>query len=205
MIWAVILAAGESRRMGRPKLILPYGERTIIETVVRNAVSSRVDRTLVVLGANRQEIEEKIAGFDVDRVVNAGYREGMFSSVKCGLSALPGSARAAVFMLADQPDVRALAVDALVDAYLREGKGIVIPVFKGKRGHPLLVDLKYRRRVETLSPEVGLRGLLRENPEDILEVSVPSSAVLDDIDYPEDYKRARRRSRPRKPPRPSRV
>lgn len=198
MIWAVILAAGESRRMGRPKLVLPYGEGTIIETVVRNALSSRADRTVVVLGANRKEIVEKIAGFDVDRVVNARYREGMFTSVQRGLSALPASVRAAVFMLADQPDVPALAVDSLIEAYLREGRGIVLPVFRGKRGHPLLIDLKYRRRLETLSPEVGLRGLIMENPGDILEVSVPSAAVLDDIDYPDDYRRARRRvNRPR--------
>jgi molybdenum cofactor cytidylyltransferase len=198
VIWAVILAAGESRRMGRPKLVLPYGEGTIIETVVRNALSSRADRTVVVLGANRKEIVEKIAGFDVDRVVNARYREGMFTSVQRGLSALPASVRAAVFMLADQPDVPALAVDSLIEAYLREGRGIVLPVFRGKRGHPLLIDLKYRRRLETLSPEVGLRGLIMENPGDILEVSVPSAAVLDDIDYPDDYRRARRRvNRPR--------
>lgn len=198
MIWAVILAAGESRRMGRPKLVLPYGEGTIIETVVRNALSSRADRTVVVLGANRKEIVEKIAGFDVDRVVNARYREGMFTSVQRGLSALPASVRAAVFMLADQPDVPALAVDSLIEAYLREGRGIVLPVFRGKRGHPLLIDLKYRRRLETLSPEVGLRGLIMENPGDILEVYVPSAAVLDDIDYPDDYRRARRRvNRPR--------
>jgi molybdenum cofactor cytidylyltransferase len=203
VIWAVILAAGESRRMGRPKLVLPYGEGTIIETVVRNALSSRADRTVVVLGANRKEIVEKITGFDVDRVVNARYREGMFTSVQRGLSALPASVRAAVFMLADQPDVPALAVDSLIEAYLREGRGIVLPVFRGKRGHPLLIDLKYRRRLETLSPEVGLRGLIMENPGDILEVSVPSAAVLDDIDYPDDYRRVRRRVGRPKPRGPS--
>jgi len=200
VIWAVILAAGESRRMGRPKLVLPYGDETIIGTVVRSAVSSRADGTVVVLGANRREIEEKITGFDVKRVVNTRYKEGMFSSVRRGLSALPASARAAVFILADQPDIRSSIIDSIIEAYGREKKGIVLPVYRGKRGHPLLIDLKYRRQIDALSPEVGLRGLLKEHPEDILEVRVSSPGVLKDIDDPDDYSRARGSMRRQKRP-----
>lgn len=200
MIWAVVLAAGESRRMGQPKLLLPYGNGTIIEMVVRNVASSRADRAVIVLGGNRREIEQKIRTVAMKRVVNRRYKEGMFSSIRRGLSALPASAGAAVFVLADQPDVPTSVIDLLIEAYRREKKGIVLPIFRKKRGHPLLLDLKYRREIEALSPDIGLRGLLRKHPDDILEVRVSSPAVLKDIDDPDDYGRSlraiRRQARP---------
>ncbi len=200
MIWAIVLAAGESRRMGRPKLLLPYGVRTIIETVVQNVVSSRADRVVVVLGGSGREIEDKIKGFAVKKVTNRRYREGMLTSVQRGLSAVPTSARAALFVLADQPDVSFSLIDAVIEAYCQHGKGIVLPVYRKKRGHPLLIDLKYRREIEALSPDIGLRALLREHPDDIIEVQVPSPAVLKDIDDPDDYGRALRTIRGRSRP-----
>lgn len=195
MIWAVVLAAGESRRMGRAKLLLPYGASTIIETVVGNVVSSRADRAVVVLGEYRKDIEAKVRNFAVKRVVNEKYREGMLSSVWRGLAAVPASARAALFVLADQPGVPVRVIDSLIDAYQRDRKGIVLPVCRKKRGHPLLIDLKYRREIEALPSDLGLRGLLRKHPEDILEVPAPDLAVLVDIDTPEEYGRALERSR----------
>ena len=197
MIWAIVLAAGESRRMGRPKLLLPYGDRTIIETVVGNVVLSRADRVVVVLGGCGREIEDKIRGFAVKKVTNRKYKEGMLTSVQRGLSAVPSSARAAFFVLADQPDVSSSLIDVVIEAYRREEKGIVLPVYRRKRGHPLLIDLKYRREIEALSPDIGLRGLLRKHPDDILEVRVSSPAVLKDIDDPDDYGRALRTIRGR--------
>jgi molybdenum cofactor cytidylyltransferase len=191
VIWAVILAAGESRRMGQPKLLLPYGEETMIETVVRTVASSCVDGTLVVLGARRREIEEKIRGFSVKKAINREYRKGMFSSVLCGLNTLPKAARAAVLVLADQPGIPAGVIDSLIESFLLGHKGLVVPVYRKKRGHPLLLDLKYRREVEALPPEAGLRGLLRRHPEDILEVRVSSPEILRDIDSPGDYRKSR--------------
>jgi molybdenum cofactor cytidylyltransferase len=198
MIWAVVLAAGESQRMGRPKLLLAYRESTIIETVLRNVVSSKVDGTVVVLGGAGREIAEKIRRFPVAQVVNRAFRKGMLSSVRRGLSALPSSARAALFVLADQPDISSMVIDSIIEAYRCGGKGIVLPVFGKKRGHPLLVDLKYRPAIDSLSPEIGLRGLVHAHGEDILEVRISSPAVLEDIDRPEDYERARRASRRRR-------
>lgn len=191
MIWAVVLAAGESRRMGQPKLLMPYGEKTIIETVVRSVVASKVDGTVVVIGARREEMEEKLRHIAAKRVFNRDYRSGMFSSVLCGLGALPRSARAAVLVLADQPGIPGEIIDSLIDSFCRERKGLVVPVYRKKRGHPLLLDLKYRREVEALPPDIGLRGLLRRHPEDILEVRVSSPEVLRDIDSPGDYRKAR--------------
>jgi molybdenum cofactor cytidylyltransferase len=189
MIWAMILAAGESRRMGQPKLLLPFGERTIIETVVEKVVSSKVDNTLVVLGSEREKVEKKIKTFPVETAFNADYPSGMLSSVLCGLRTLPEEAQAVVVVLGDQPSVSKEVIDKIVDAYQRTGKGIVLPVYKKERGHPVVIDLKYKDEIESLSPDIGLRGTVYSHPEDILEVEVDTPDILQDIDDEADYER----------------
>jgi molybdenum cofactor cytidylyltransferase len=189
MIWAMILAAGVSRRMGQPKLLLPFGKKTIIETIVDSVVSSKVEGTLVVLGSEREKIEEKIRNFPVRSAFNPDFRSGMLSSVLCGIKALPIETRAIVIVLGDQPSVSKQTIDRIVDEYQKTGKGIVLPVYKKERGHPVLIDMKYREEVESLSPDIGLRGTVYSHPEDILEVDVDTISVLQDIDDEEDYKR----------------
>lgn len=195
MIWAMILAAGESRRMGKVKLLLPYGQTTMIEAVVRNALLSRAEKTLVVLGANWQRIRTKISYLPVKTTVNTHFRKGMLSSVQWGVKRLPSSSRAVVVMLADQPAIPPGLVDSLIEAYEREEKGLVIPVYQKKRGHPLLIDLKYRKDISRLHPGIGLRELLKLYPEDILEVPVADLSILRDIDDASDYRREAGRKR----------
>jgi molybdenum cofactor cytidylyltransferase len=192
MIWAMVLAAGESRRMGRPKLLLPYGRTTIIETVIRRVVSSRVDKTLVVLGSRWRTIKKIIDHLPITTAVNPRYKQGMLSSVRRGIAALPRGCRAVVVALGDQPEIRTGVVNHLVRAYQRGKKGIIVPVYRGKRGHPFLLDLRYGKEIAALNPEVGLRELVRKHPEDILEVRMPDANILHDIDNPDDYKKAAR-------------
>ncbi len=189
MIWAMILAAGESKRMGKPKLLLPFGDKTIIETVVQAVVSSKVEQTLVILGSDREKIEEKIKNYHVKIVYNRDFRSGMLSSAQCGFKALPEETRAVLVILGDQPKISTTVINKLIDGYERAGKGIVLPVFKKERGHPVLIDVKYREEVENLSPEIGLRGTVYNHPEDILEVDVETPSIFQDIDYESDYKR----------------
>jgi len=187
MIWAVILAAGESKRMGRQKLLLPFGDVTVIEAVARTALDSRVDRALAVLGADREAVRAKLEPYGLEFAVNEDYGRGMLSSVQAGLSALPAEAEAAVVMLGDQPFLPARVVDAVVEAWRMSGKGIVLPAFRGRRGHPVLVGLEYRDEVLALDPAEGLRGLMRAHPEDIFEADVEDPNILRDLDVPEDY------------------
>ncbi len=114
----------------------------------------------------------------------------MLSSIQTGISALPRRCRAALIVLGDQPDLPTSVIDALISAWNGGRKGIIVPVFEGRRGHPLLLDLKYRREIDSLKPETGLRGLLAAHPDDIFAVDVPDGAVLADIDTPEDYRKA---------------
>lgn len=187
MIWAVILAAGESRRMGTQKLLLAFGETTVVGAVVGTALASRVDRVLVVLGADKDDVREEIEPLGINFVVNENFAEGMLSSVQAGFRALPADAEAAVVMLGDQPFLPARVVDAVVEAFRQSGKGIVVPAFQGRRGHPVLVDLKYRDAVLALDPTDGLRRLMHAHPEDIFEAEVEDANILRDMDVPEDY------------------
>ncbi len=195
MIWAVILAAGESKRMGEAKLLLPFGEKTIIETVLDNVVQSKVEKILVVLGSAREKTEQKIKNYSLKIAFNPNFRSGMLSSVHAGFQALPEYSQAALIVLGDQPSISTSVINELIDAYRRTGKGIVLPVYKGERGHPVLIDMKYRSEIENLSPDIGLRGTVYNHPEDILEVEVRSQSILRDIDYIEDYKKELKKKR----------
>ena len=187
MIWAVVLAAGESRRMGTQKLLLPFGGATVIEAVVRTALASPVDRVLAVLGADREAVRLKLGPCGIEFTVNEDFTRGMLSSVQTGFRALPADAEAAVVMLGDQPFLPARVVDAVVGAYRASGKGIVIPAFRGRRGHPVLVDMKFRAAVLALDPADGLHQLMRAHPGDVHEAEVEDADVLRDMDSPEDY------------------
>ncbi len=189
MIWAVILAAGESKRMGEAKLLLPFGEKTIIETVLDNVIQSKVEKILVVLGSAREKTEQKIKNYSLKIAFNPTFRSGMLSSVHAGFQALPENAQAALVVLGDQPSISTSVINELIDAYKRTRKGIILPVYKSERGHPVLIDMKYRSEVENLSPDIGLRGTVYNHPEDIMEVEVKSPSILMDIDYIEDYKK----------------
>ena len=189
MIWAVILAAGESKRMQEPKLLLPFGKRSIIEEVVAIAVSSKADRTLLVLGAFKDNILQKIRTKPVQTVVNNNYASGMLSSVQMGFNTLPEGTHAALVMLGDQPSVSTTVINRIIESYRKTQKGIVLPTFNGERGHPVLIDLKYREEINRLRPEVGLRGVVYGNPDDVCEVAIDSSSILRDIDTPQDYKK----------------
>jgi molybdenum cofactor cytidylyltransferase len=186
-IWAIVLAAGESRRMGSPKMILPYEGMTIIEKVLENVLASNVEKVVTVLGSHWEEIIKVIERFQVPHCYNSNFKDGMLSSVKCGFEFLPREFRAAMVFLGDQPMVETSVINKLIKAYNETGKGILVPVFQNKRGHPLMVDKKYRDEIINLDDPEGLKGLLLRHPVDLLEVNTENSSVLDDIDTREDY------------------
>ena len=188
MIWALVLAAGESIRMGRSKQLLPFANKTILETVIDHINQSTVDETLIVLGSNREKIEEVIKNLPVKSVYNPRFKEGMLTSVQKGFVSLPEEVEAVLVFLGDQPMIPSSVIDQIVSAYHSSEKGIILPVYGQKRGHPVLIDNKYRQELANLNPEIGLRELIHDHPEDILEVNLDSSSILEDIDTPEDYK-----------------
>lgn len=186
-ICAIILAAGESIRMGFPKMLLPYKGSTIIETAIENVLNSQVDVTVVVLGAFRDEIREVIGKKPVTCCFNEFYREGMLSSVKCGFRLLPCDPEAVLVFPGDQPLLKPEINDNLISSFRATGKGIIVPVHKNKRGHPLLISARYREDVLSLDPVEGLRSLAEKFPGDLLEIETDTMDILKDIDNQEDY------------------
>jgi molybdenum cofactor cytidylyltransferase len=189
VIWAVILAAGGSRRMGTQKMLLPFGDGTIVERVVRAALDASLQGIVVVLGADEARVREKLAPYPVTFAVNADWRRGMLSSVQTGFEALPEKATAVVVMLGDQPFVKAETVDELVAHHRENRKGIVLPVHGSRRGHPVLIDKKYGAEIVALGPEGTLREVVHAHAADVLEVEIDDPDILRDIDTPEDYGR----------------
>lgn len=186
-VWAIILAGGESKRMKRPKLLLPFRGKTVIETVVKNVIDSNVDKTMVILGAVVKPILRLISEFPVTHYYNDNYKDGMLSSVKCGFRNLPVELQSVLVFQGDQPLIPPNVVNEVIKAWRETGKGIVIPVSGGKRGHPILIDRKYRDEIEKLKDEEGLRSLSAKFREDVMEVAVDSPEILMDIDTQEDY------------------
>lgn len=188
--WAIILAAGSSRRMGSQKLLLPFTGSTIIETVIDNVLASSIEHVMVVLGPKQEEILKVIGDRPVQYCHNPEHEKGMLSSIICGIRALPGDAVSALIFLGDQPGIPPAVTNTVINAYNEELFGIVIPVYNHRRGHPLLVDMKYRNEIEKLDLEEGLRALRHHFPQDVLEVEVDEPGILVDIDTREDYKNA---------------
>ncbi len=186
-IWAIVLAAGESRRMGSPKMLLPYNDMTVIEQVVNNLLDADIDRVVVVLGANREDIMKVTRSYDVFHCYNEDYKGGMLSSVKCGFFSLPQGCTGALIMPGDQPMTGPGEINRVIRTFLESGKGLVMAAHNGKRGHPLIVDMKYADEVLTLPEDEGLRALAARHPEDVLESDTDDSSVLRDIDTQEDY------------------
>jgi molybdenum cofactor cytidylyltransferase len=185
--WAIILAAGESKRMKTQKLLLPFDGQTIIGKVIENAVLSEADKIMVVLGSHRESILAAIKDMPVCCCYNEDYREGMHTSVICGFGALPASASAALVFLGDQPFIPPIVSNLVIDTWKKTGKGIVIPVFGGKRGHPSLYDLKYREEISRLDKVSGLRSVALNFPEDVIEIETGSQEITRDIDTKNDY------------------
>ena len=187
MIAAIILAAGESRRMKEPKMLLPFRGKTMIETVVDNMLVSDISKVIVVVGAGRENIVRVLEKYPVKTVVNEDYQQGMLSSVRRGINSLPEDCTAAIVIPGDMPVISPEVVKSVVETYKKTGKRIVIPVFNGKRGHPLLVDSSLFAGINRLEPGIGLRQLAELNPGDVQEAKVDSDSILKDIDTRDEY------------------
>ena len=181
---AILLAAGRASRMGKLKQLMPLGESTILEQTLDNLLASKASEVIVVLGHKAEEITKKLSGRPVKVVVNPVYRKGMGTSIAAGLKFVDSQARAVMLVLADQPYVDSPTIDRLIDAFGSDSKGIAIPTFKKQRGHPLIFDRKYQASLRDLSGDVGGREIIKQNPEDVLEVPVKCEGVVLDIDTP---------------------
>lgn len=188
MISAIILAAGESARMGKPKALLRFGDRTFLEQIIAVLRDGGVDWITVVLGAEAEAIEKAVDLSDVDVVINREYRSGQLSSLLVGMENAPAEVEAILLCLVDGPFITAEIVRQVVGTF-REGKApIVIPTFERRRGHPSLFARSMFEALRVAPPEEGARHVVYANEEKVTEVSIPDRGVVTGINTPEDYR-----------------
>ena len=190
MIAAIVLAAGEGSRMGSQKMLLPFAGTTLVGKAAQELIKSRVDRVCVVTGFDAEEVAGAVERLDVTIARNPDPGRGMLSSVRTGIASCPPDTQAFLIALGDQPAISAALVDAIISVYEEAPRPIIVPVYQGRRGHPLLFHQRFRREVMSDFDETGLRGLLWRYPEWVTEWPALDGAILQDIDEPEDYRRA---------------
>lgn len=191
-IGAILLAAGESSRMGSPKPLLPWGDATLIEYQLGELAASQVETVVVVLGYEAQRLRPYVQGPKMRVVVNEDYRQGPASSLRAGARALPPAVTAVVVLRVDQPRPRYL-IDGLVSAHLGQQWPITVPVYQGRRGHPPVLAGQLVPELLAVTEETrGLRAVMWRHAATIHEVELGTPIVLLDINSPQDYQRARR-------------
>lgn len=188
MIVAIVLGAGLSKRMGKTKQVLDVDGSPMLQRVLEMLRRTKVERTVVVLGADAELVKKKVK-FQKELVVyNERYSLGMSESLKVGLRSAGNRAEAAIVMMSDQPLVTSSTVDKIIDAYRLTGPLAVVPTFGGTRGNPVLLDRKLFAAVKGIKGDVGAKSVLKENKRRVLELEVQDRGVVSDVDTPEDYR-----------------
>jgi molybdenum cofactor cytidylyltransferase len=190
-VTAIILAAGQSRRMGQPKMLLPWGGTTVLGKVIETLKAAGLQDFIVVTGGAREQVEA-IVGESARVVFNAEYLNSeMLSSIQCGLGAVKPQAQAALICLGDQPQVRVESVQVILQEYESTGASLIIPSYQMKRGHPWLVARElWNQILEMRSPE-SPREFLNRHAKEIKYINVDTPDILADLDTPEDYLKSR--------------
>ncbi|MEZ5924975.1 MAG: molybdopterin-binding/glycosyltransferase family 2 protein [Hyphomicrobiaceae bacterium] len=185
---AIVLAAGRSTRMGegRNKLTTELDGKAIVRRTVEAALASKARPIVVVTGHQREAVEAALAGLDVSLAHNPDFAEGLSTSLRTGLSALPVDVDAVAVLLGDMPLLPPALIDRLIAAFEpKEGRAIVVPVRNGRRGNPVIWGRGYFAALMSLRGDVGAKHVLAENAEAVAEVEAQTDAIFIDIDTPE--------------------
>jgi molybdenum cofactor cytidylyltransferase len=192
-IAAVILAAGRSTRMGGPnKLLAEIGGRPLIRIAAEEALASKARPVIVVTGHQREQVQAAVNGLNVQVVHNPNFAQGLSTSVKAGLDAVPADADGAVVCLGDMPQVRAALIDRLIAAFDPErGALVVVPTIDGKRGNPVVWSRRFFPELAALEGDVGARHLIGKYAEAVSEVALTDAGALTDVDTPDALSRVK--------------
>lgn len=185
-IAALVLAAGQGRRMGRNKMAAEVAGKPMLRHVLEAAAKSRATGLWVVTGHERDAVERIAEGIDATLLHNPDFAAGLSSSLHRGLAALPDDLDGVVVLLGDMPKVTAETIDRLIAAFdPLEGRSLCVPTFEGKRGNPLLFARRFFAEVQAIQGDLGARQLLGDYPDEVAEVAMADSGVLLDLDTPE--------------------
>jgi len=189
VIVAVILSAGESSRMGRPKALLPIDGQSFIEKIVAALKASRVDRIIVVLGHNADEMKARIERLPVEVLVNPDYKLGQLSSLQVAVRRLATDpdCEGMLVHLVDHPYIDPALVDEMIRLFYQSKKTIVVPRWRGKRGHPVIFSRALFAELLSAPLSEGAKAVVHAHRDETLEVETDQAGITIDIDTPELY------------------
>ena len=192
MISALILAAGESRRMGKQnKLLLPIGDEALLVKLVTSVCASDVGQVLVVIGHEAEKIMRELNELPLNFVYNPNFSEGMTTSIKYGVKAVSHECDGLLICLGDMPFINTSDINKLIHAYVKnriKGKDlIVVPVFKRQRGNPVLFSIEFQNNILEHKKESGCKEVIMKNPDSVMEIEMDNENMLLDVDTMEDY------------------
>ena len=190
MIVAVILSAGESSRMGRPKALLPIDGVRFVEKIVSTLKSTDVGNIIVVLGHNAEAIRRKISDLPVTILINHDYKQGQLSSLQVAIRRLEssgGPVDGILVHLVDHPYIEAKLVNLMIDRFYETKKLIVVPRFQDRRGHPVIFARALFSELLAAGTDQGAKPVVHAHRDDTLEIDTDDKGVLIDIDTPEEY------------------
>ena len=191
-IAGVILAAGMSKRMGSTKQLVKLKGRCLLQWVVNAAVESDLEKIYLVVGHQSERILRNLPHLcqtpKIKILYNADFEKGMSSSVRCGLSAAQQGYENVMFLLGDQPFISPKVINQLLREYKKSDKHICLPVFQGQKGNPVIFGSLFFKQLLTVEGDMGGRQILRDNPEQILQVPISDQKELIDIDTEDDLR-----------------
>lgn len=185
----ILLAAGESRRMGRPKALLPWAGGTFVSAVTARLLEAGLDPVVVVIGAHADAIRASTIPEGATLVENLDWRSGQAGSLRAGIAALPSTASSGIVALVDQPQIEIATVTRLLAAHVASGAPVVRPTFNGRGGHPFLIDACVFPRILTASADATTFTMLQFFRESFHEVPFENDSILIDFDTPDDLAR----------------
>lgn len=191
MIAAIILAAGESKRMGRPKMLLPWGNDTVLGQVISTYQAAGIDEIVVVTGGAHILVSGIVKQYGARSVFNENFSNGeMLLSLQLGLQVLipdNDEVEAVLIGLGDQPQVEAGCVQLICETFQSQRARLIVPSFKMRRGHPWLVERTLWRELLEMKSPGSARDFLNKHADEIYYVEVTTPSILADLDTPEDY------------------
>jgi len=190
MISAIVLAAGKSTRMGQQKMLMPWGNITVLESVFQTLQNAGIEDIIIVTNL---EISKSISNYQPSGSaqdkppITINNNGEMFASVQAGLRALKPSAEAALICLGDQPQIEEGSIRSVCEAYLKGTSSLVVPSYKMRRGHPWLVAKPFWGEILAMEEGQSMREFLNMHADEIEYINLDTPTILQDLDTPEDY------------------
>lgn len=192
MYTAIILAAGEADRMGKLKQLLPWQDKTILETVIDNVLASQYidDEVRIVLGAEAERVKNKIEYYNDPRLrikENPDFSQGMSSSLQVGVKGLSKNTKSLIIFLGDQPLITPDIFDSIIHEFEKSSSQIMMPIYNEKPGHPVIISTKYLNEIKKLEGPMGLKPFIQAHEDLVKYYPIEDEKVTIDIDYYDDY------------------